>query len=64
MDSYRIHSLDSGGLRLSEHRTVCSDDAEAHAVAKSTISAGGIAEVWQGSRKVGTVTVPLVPDLG
>jgi hypothetical protein len=62
MDLYKIHSLDSGGLQLSDHSGVCLDDAEAHVMAEGTISAGGIAEVWQGARKVGTVMVPFLAE--
>jgi hypothetical protein len=58
MNLHQIHSLDSGGLRLSHHSSACIDDADAHAAARRTISAGGVAEVRQGSRDVGTVTMP------
>jgi len=63
MDMYRIHSLGSGGLRLSNHGSACLDDAEAHAKAIRKFSGGGIAEVWQGARKIGAGNMPLPAEM-
>ena len=58
MALYDFCSLDSGGMHVSKRSFECADDVEAATMAKGTIGAGGLAEIWLGSRNVGIVHVP------
>jgi hypothetical protein len=59
MARYRICTLDSGGTTIANLERACGDDDEARIVARTALQAGGMAEIWAGSRRVDIVFVPL-----
>jgi hypothetical protein len=59
MLNYQIRLLDSGGMNLAHLSRTCRDDHEAMKLAESLISGGGIAHIWEGSRSIGQVFLPL-----
>jgi hypothetical protein len=58
MPKYQVCSVDSGGLTLKYDHLDCATDLAAVAVAETLVEAGGVAEVWAGSRRVEIVSVP------
>lgn len=59
MRSYKISLLESGGMKSANHLQECSDDYEAMALANNLIKGGGIAHIWEGTRSVGQIFLPL-----
>ena len=59
MAAYQVQVLDSGGLKVFVHALQCSADDEAIAIAESLLNGGGIADIWEDSRNVGQIYVPL-----
>jgi len=59
MAAYHVQVLDSGGLKVFVHALQCSADYEAIAIAKSLLNGGGIADIWEDSRKIGQIYFPL-----
>ncbi len=63
MASYRIYLLDDNGRIAYGRDADCDSDAEACSAACEMLKAGAKAEVWQSTRRVGRVSMPLVPPL-
>ena len=59
MPNYQFRTLDSGGLNVLNHSRSCRDDNKAMKFAESLITGGGIAHIWEGSRNIGQVFLPL-----
>ncbi len=55
MPEYRIFQLDDGGRILGPSKvTACEDDHDAIRQARARIK-GGVLEIWEGIRRVGTI---------
>ena len=58
MAAYEFYTLDTGSLRIATERANCADDYDATITARALLSAGGLAEVWAGLRRVTTLSEP------
>ncbi len=58
MASYRIYLLDGAGRILRAADAQCASDEAAYEAARGFLGRNGQAEVWQGTRCLGQVTVP------
>ncbi len=64
MTAYEFHTLDTGSLRIATHSADCADDHDATTKARGILSAGGLAEIWAGPRRVTTLSEPALHTTG
>ena len=64
MPSYEFHSLVTRSFRIATYSANLVDDHAAGLMARGILSAGGIAEIWTGSRRAATIFQPCPPAAG
>jgi hypothetical protein len=62
MANYDIAALNSGGLTVTSFNGECRHDVDLRHTARLMIPTGGIAEIWEGTRRVGDIAVPFSPQ--
>jgi hypothetical protein len=58
MPDYRIYQLDASGGITGSHEAHCVDDGHAYESAEAYLDRSSEGEIWEGTRRVGRITVP------